>query len=96
MKYWFKNVADNIYIYPKSAPRNLILQTRTSDCNSAISKKLKVKNKSLYLGYKKSEGLVTMIKTPNNTFPFYWYEGKRDGKFMMAPFPRRNNVGVDE
>lgn len=36
MKYWFKNVADNIYIYPKSAPRNLILQTRTSDCNSAF------------------------------------------------------------
>ena len=38
MKYWFKNVADNIYIYPKSAPRNLILQTRTSDCNSAQRK----------------------------------------------------------
>lgn len=38
MKYWFKNVADNIYIYPKSAPRNLILQTRTSDCNSAERK----------------------------------------------------------
>ena len=38
MKYWFKNVADNIYIYPKSAPRNLILQTRTSDCNSAGKK----------------------------------------------------------
>ena len=38
MKYWFKNVADNIYIYPKSAPRNLILQTRTSDCNSAYKK----------------------------------------------------------
>lgn len=36
MKYWFKNVADNIYIYPKSAPRNLILQIRTSDCNSAF------------------------------------------------------------
>lgn len=36
MKYWFKNVADNIYIYPKSASRNLILQTRTSDCNSAL------------------------------------------------------------
>lgn len=37
MKYWFKNVADNIYIYPKSASRNLILQTRTSDCNSAYT-----------------------------------------------------------
>lgn len=40
MKYWFKNVADNIYIYPKSTPRNLILQTRTSDCNSAYYKKV--------------------------------------------------------
>lgn len=60
-----------------------------------IGKKLKVKNK-MYLGYKESEGLVTMIKTPNNTLPFYWDEGKRDGKFMMAPFPRRNNIGVDE
>jgi ATP-dependent Clp protease adapter protein ClpS len=60
-----------------------------------IGKKLKVKKK-MYLGYKESEGLVTMIKTPNNTLPFYWYEGKRDGKFMMAPFPRRNNIGVDE
>lgn len=39
MKYWFKNVADNIYIYPKSAPRNLILQIRTSDCNSATEGK---------------------------------------------------------
>lgn len=37
-----------------------------------------------------------MIKTPNNTFPFYWYEGKRDGKLTVAPFARRNNVGVDE
>ena len=44
MKYWFKNVADNIYIYPKSAPRNLILQTRTSDCNSALQDKVSLKN----------------------------------------------------
>lgn len=59
-----------------------------------ISKRIKVK-KELYLGYKESEGLVSMIKTPNNTFPFYWYEGKRDGKLCVAPFARRNNVGVD-
>ena len=44
MKYWFKNVADNIYIYPKSTPRNLILQTRTSDCNSALQDKVSLKN----------------------------------------------------
>lgn len=60
-----------------------------------ISKRFKVKDKNLYLGYKESEGLVSMIKTPNNTFPFYWYEGKRERKLSLAPFPRRNNVGVD-
>lgn len=60
-----------------------------------ISKRIKAK-KELYLGYKESEGLVSMIKTPNNTFPFYWHEGKRDGKLCVAPFARRNNVGVDE
>lgn len=60
-----------------------------------ISKQIKAK-KELYLGYKESEGLVSMIKTPNNTFPFYWHEGKRDGKLCVAPFARRNNVGVDE
>ena len=49
MKYWFKNVADNIYIYPKSAPRNLILQTRTSDCNSALSSSQK------YIPYTRQE-----------------------------------------
>ena len=59
-----------------------------------ISKRIKAK-KELYLGYKESEGLVSMIKTPNNTFPFYWYEGKRGGKLCVAPFARRNNVGVD-
>lgn len=59
-----------------------------------ISKRIKAK-KELYLGYKESEGLVSMIKTPNNTFPFYWHEGKRDGKLCVAPFARRNNVGVD-
>lgn len=60
-----------------------------------VGKRIKAK-KELYLGYKESEGLVSMIKTPNNTFPFYWHEGKRDGKLCVAPFARRNNVGVDE
>ena len=60
-----------------------------------IGKKIKA-NKELYLGYKESEGLVTMIKTPNNTFPFYWFEKKKEGKHTTAPFPRRNNIGVDE
>lgn len=60
-----------------------------------IGKTIKA-DKNLYLGYKESEGLVSMIKTPNNTFPFYWSEKKKDGKVTVAPFPRRNNIGVDE
>ena len=60
-----------------------------------ISKQIRVKEHNLYLGYKESEALVTMNKTPNNTLPFYWYEGKKDGNIILAPFARRNNVGVD-
>ncbi|MED4354327.1 hypothetical protein P9265_18710 [Schinkia azotoformans] len=37
------------------------------------------------LGYKGSEALVTLVRTPNNTFPIYWLEKKSGHK---APFPR--------
>lgn len=40
------------------------------------------KNESF--GYKQSEALITLIRTPNNTFPVFWKEKK--GK--IAPFPR--------
>jgi len=38
-------------------------------------------------GYGKSEALVTMHRTPNNTFPIYWHESKKRGRYS-APFPR--------
>lgn len=60
-----------------------------------ISRRIKVR-KDLYLGYKDSEGLVSMLKTPNNTFPFYWFEAVKNEKNTYAPFPRRGNVGVEE
>lgn len=37
------------------------------------------------LGYKGSEALVRMMRTPNNTFPIYWL---RNEKNEFAPFPR--------
>ena len=46
---------------------------------------VKKRRKYLYLGYKASEGLVSMIRTPNNTFPFFWYKTK-DGEY--GPFSR--------
>ena len=82
-----KAITDN---YPKEEIPKKIDQMKK------ISKTIKVKDKNLYLGYKGSEGLVSMIKTPNNTFPFYWYERKKNGEFTLAPFARRNNIGVDE
>lgn len=40
------------------------------------------------LGYKKSEALVSILeKSPNNTFPIFWYETKS----KVAIFPRHKN-----
>ncbi|MGG3206160.1 phosphoribosyltransferase-like protein [Brevibacillus brevis] len=49
-----------------------------------IEQKIKVKANN-NLGYGKSEALVAMARTPNNTFPIYWYENGKN----IAPFPRR-------
>jgi hypothetical protein len=40
-------------------------------------------------GYKASEALVTMTRTPNNTFPLYWFQAQieKTDKWK-APFPR--------
>ena len=42
------------------------------------------------LGYKKTEALVTMERTPNNTFPIFWkdYRHRKDKDIYPAPFPR--------
>ena len=40
-------------------------------------------------GYKYSEGLVAMTRTPNNTFPLYWFQAQLDKtNKWKAPFPR--------
>ncbi|MBK6482335.1 MAG: hypothetical protein IPG01_04180 [Chitinophagaceae bacterium] len=40
------------------------------------------------LGYNKSEALITLTRTPDNTFPIFWKEHKKDGQGFKAPFPR--------
>lgn len=52
-----------------------------------IEKDLKVGEKSRF-GYGQSEALVTMCRTPNNTFPVFWYEPEQGIKKKLAPFPR--------
>ena len=39
-------------------------------------------------GYEQSEALVTMILTPDNTFPIFWKEHRKNGQKFKAPFPR--------
>ncbi|PFI53289.1 hypothetical protein COI76_15735 [Bacillus cereus] len=47
-----------------------------------IAKKIKA-TKSYKAGFNSGGALVSMIRTPNNTLPFYWWERK-----YKAPFPR--------
>ena len=49
-----------------------------------IEKNLNIPDKYSF-GYEKSETLVTMIRTPNNTFPVFWYNKENEHN---APFPR--------
>jgi hypothetical protein len=39
-------------------------------------------------GYRKSEALVSMVRTPDNTFPMYWCDRRDGGGKWPAPFPR--------
>lgn len=57
------------------------------DIMNSIGKTLKIKSK-LRLGYKDSEALVTLNRTPNNTFPVYWEKLKVNNKLISAPFSR--------
>lgn len=46
------------------------------------------KVKRYKFGFEKSEALVTMVKTPNNTFPIFWKDFHKKGEFYKAPFAR--------
>jgi hypothetical protein len=46
------------------------------------------KVKNYRFGFEKSEALVTMAKTPNNTFPIFWKDFQKKGKLYKAPFAR--------
>lgn len=48
-----------------------------------IEKKINVRS-DFSLGYKQSESLISMIRTPNNTFPVFWEKNK----FYDPPFER--------
>lgn len=57
---------------------------KTCDIMRWIENRMSIKNKYQF-GYGASESLVTMCRTPNNTFPLFWEE---KDNFNTAPFPR--------
>ncbi len=59
----------------------LIIHTQTME---AIERKLKVRKKFKF-GYNRSEGLISLIRTPNNTFPVFWHPHPSNS---YAPFSR--------
>lgn len=52
-----------------------------------IEKRLKVQ-KQFRRGYKASEALVSLLRTPNNTFPLFWLKAKMGQDRWPAPFYR--------
>jgi hypoxanthine phosphoribosyltransferase len=49
-------------------------------------------SKKFSLGWESSEGIITLKRTPNNTFPVFWKNIKRNGKVLRAPFLRTENL----
>ena len=45
-------------------------------------------SKKFSFGYGESEALITLYRTPNNTFPIFWHDYKKNKTKYKAPFPR--------
>lgn len=48
-------------------------------------------DKNFSLGWDQSEGIITLKRTPDNTFPIFWRKFKKNGKYFDAPFSRNEN-----
>ncbi|GAB6110460.1 phosphoribosyltransferase [Desulfomicrobium salsuginis] len=73
-----KGISDNDKIIDKEKAIEVML---------GIEKNLSISEK-YSLGFMKSEALVTMERTPNNTFPIFWCNKLKNGDKWNAPFPR--------
>lgn len=73
-----RGIADND-IFPNKA--------NAYEIANRIWEKLKINDDYRY-GYKSTEALVSMLRTPNNTFPMYWCKNGRNKRSWPAPFPR--------
>lgn len=66
---------------------DILDKTNAYNAMNSIENHLKIEDE-YYRGYYCSEALITMVRTPNNTFPLYWRTKGRFGKVWPAPFER--------
>jgi len=74
-----RGISDSQTIYDRKGALSLM---------DAIEERFKV-DSDRRRGYGRCEGLVTMLDTPNNTFPVYWWRPRGKEREWPAPFPRR-------
>jgi len=48
----------------------------------------KINDNKYPFGYEESEALITLMRTPDNTFPIFWKEHRKGGIHYPAPFTR--------
>jgi hypothetical protein len=89
------------YIYDNYSLSPLFTESRAKGINDFYPNSVKAKKieimkdierifnpKSNSFGYKQSEALVTMIRTPDNTFPVFWMRYTVKGENYIPPFLR--------
>jgi hypothetical protein len=63
----------------------------TADKKKALMRKMEESvpgAKSFSLGFQESEAIITLKRTPDNTFPIFWKKARREGRWYDAPFYR--------
>ena len=79
---------------------NIILERAISDFYQSPEKEEKIRimeeiesmiqGNHYKFGYNNSEALITMVRTPDNTFPIFWKKYKKNNKIFLPPFIRYN------
>ncbi|SFX48136.1 hypothetical protein SAMN03097694_2405 [Janthinobacterium lividum] len=70
-----------------AANANIVNKKRAYQIIDGIEQKINV-SRDYRRGYNKSEALISMMRTPDNTFPMYWCNRRDGGGTWPAPFPR--------
>lgn len=88
----------NVNVYTNSIQKrgisdNYVGEERNEKLNLMKEISNDLKASKCPLGYNDTEALISLLKTPNNTFPVFWIENK---KHKNAPFARKNNIRFEE